>query len=135
MKLTARYKFAASHRLNLAHLSAEENHRLFDKCNNPYGHGHDYQLEVTLEGPVGADGQIVNRADLDRLVHERVISKLDHRNLNCDVPDFAGTNPTTENLAELIGRWLLTDWNLCPRLARLGIIETPKNVFVWEAPR
>jgi 6-pyruvoyltetrahydropterin/6-carboxytetrahydropterin synthase len=133
MKLTARYRFAASHRLQLDQLSPEENRRLFDKCNNPHGHGHDYSLEVTVEGPVGADGQVVNRAQLDSFVHESVIAKLDHRNLNCDVDDFAGINPTTENLAELIGGWLQKDWALTPRLVKLGIIETPKNRFDWEA--
>ena len=133
MRLTARYRFAASHRLNLAHLSEEENRRLFDKCNNPYGHGHDYSLDVTVEGPVGEDGQVVNRAALDALIRVRVVAKLDHRNLNSDVPDFAGTNPTTENLAELIRGWLASGWTLPPRLVRLSIIETPKNTFTWEA--
>ena len=135
MRLTARYRFAASHRLNLAQLSVEENQRIFDKCNNPYGHGHDYALDVTVEGDVGPDGQVVNRAQMDAFVRERVIASLDHKNLNCDVEDFAGINPTTENLAELIRGWLTANWTLAPRLVKLSIIETPKNTFVWEADR
>ena len=133
MRLTAKYRFAASHRLNLQQLSPEENRRLFDKCNNPHGHGHDYTLEVTVEGPVCTDGQVLNRAQLDALVHQRVVTRLDHKNLNCDVAEFSGINPTTENLAELIRGWMETDWPFAPRCVKLAIIETPKNTFVWEA--
>ena len=133
MRLTAKYRFAASHRLQLDHLSEDENRRLFDKCNNPYGHGHDYTLEVTVEGPVAGNGQVVHRASMDAFIRDRVVAKLDHRNLNCDVADFAGINPTTENLAQLIRGWLETEWSLPPRLVKLSIVETPKNTFVWEA--
>ena len=133
MRLTTKYRFAASHRLNLEQLSPEENLRIFDKCNNPHGHGHDYTLEVTVEGPVGEDGQVVNRARLNALLEERVVSRLDHKNLNCDVDEFVGINPTTENLAELIREWIETGWPFEPRFVKLTIIETPKNTFVWEA--
>ena len=135
MRLTTRYHFSASHRLQLDSLSPEENRRLFDKCNNPYGHGHDYTLEVTVEGPVAADGQVMKRADLDQFVQNRVVSKLNCKNLNMDVADFSGTNPTTENLAELIRGWLQQDWMFKPKMVKLGIIETPKNRFDWEASR
>ena len=90
MRLTCRYRFAASHRLDSPALSPEENRKLYGKCNNPYGHGHNYALEVSVEGPVDADGQVVNREALDRLVKQYVLGVVDHKNLNQDVPAFDG---------------------------------------------
>ena len=102
MKLTRRYRFSASHRLQTPALSAEENRLLYGKCNNPYGHGHDYILDVTLEGARDASGQVANRAELDALVAGRVLARLDHKNLNTDVAELADAVPTTENLASAI---------------------------------
>src|SRR5512136_2613483 len=93
--LTRRYRFAASHRLHTDALSVEENARLYGKCNNPFGHGHDYVLDVTVAAPVDASGQIVNREALDTLVREQVLARLDHRNLNCDVPELRHQVATT----------------------------------------
>jgi 6-pyruvoyltetrahydropterin/6-carboxytetrahydropterin synthase len=135
MRLTRRYRFAASHRLDSPALSAEENRKLYGKCNNPYGHGHDYALDISVEGPVSADGLMVDRQALDRLVEERVLRVLDHRNLNQDVPEFESAVPTTENLASVIERRLRQHWNLTPRLARIRIAETDRNTFEMEAPR
>ena len=132
LRLTRRYHFAASHRLNSPELTAEQNRELYGKCNYPYGHGHDYALEVSVEGPVGADGQVVDRRELDQLVEERVVRALDHKNLNLDVPEFARTIPTTENLARSIERRLREHWNLAARLARVRIIETDRNTFDLE---
>lgn len=133
-RVTRRYRFAASHRLDSPALSAEANRKLYGKCNNPYGHGHDYSLEISVEGPVNADGLVVDRRELDSLVEERVLRVLDHRNLNCDVPEFEGAVPTTENLASVIYRRLREHWNLTPRLARIRIAETDRNAFEMEAP-
>jgi 6-pyruvoyltetrahydropterin/6-carboxytetrahydropterin synthase len=132
MTLTRRYRFAASHRLHADALSEEENRRLYGKCNNPYGHGHDYVLEVTVEGAPDASGQIADRAALDRMVRERVLSRLDHMNLNQDLPEFGTHVPTTENLASLIEKMLLEHWNLPARLKRLRISETERNAFELE---
>ena len=93
MLLTRRYRFAASHRLHTPALSDEENRRLYGKCNNPYGHGHDYLLDVTVEGSPDSSGQIANRAFLDDLVRDRVLSQLDHKNLNEDRPEFRADVP------------------------------------------
>jgi 6-pyruvoyltetrahydropterin/6-carboxytetrahydropterin synthase len=128
-RLTRRYHFAASHRLDSPALSAAENRALYGKCNNPYGHGHDYALEVSVEGPVNADGQVVNRAALDEIVERQVLRLVDHKNLNQDVPEFNGAVPTTENLASFIERRLREGWNLTPRLERIRIIETARNAF------
>ncbi|HML15885.1 MAG TPA: 6-carboxytetrahydropterin synthase [Bryobacteraceae bacterium] len=132
MKLTRRYRFSASHRLSTPRLSAEENRRLYGKCNNPYGHGHDYVLDVTVEGSPDSYGQLVNREVLDGLVAERVLSRLDHRDLNTDVPELAGVVPTTENLAAAIEAALLSGWNIAPRLSKIRVSETDRNIFELE---
>ena len=133
MTLTRRYRFAASHRLNTEALSAEENARLYGKCNNPFGHGHDYVLDVTVAGPVDPSGQIVKRHDLDRLVQEQVLARLDHLNLNCDVPELRRQVPTTENLASAIEKMLTSQWTLPARLTCVRISETARNTFELEA--
>lgn len=133
MKLTRRYRFSASHRLQTPALSVEENRRLYGKCNNPYGHGHDYVLDVTLEGARDASGQVANRAELDALVAGRVLARLDHKNLNTDVAELADAVPTTENLASAIRGMLLTDWPLAARLHHVRISETDRNIFELDA--
>lgn len=132
MKLTRRYRFSASHRLDTPRLSAEENQKLYGKCNHPYGHGHDYILDVTVEGSPDSSGQLVNREELDRLVAEHVLRRLDHRNLNLDVPELSGVVPTTENLAAAIENALLGAWEIAPRLNKIRISETDRNIFELE---
>ena len=132
MRLTRRYRFAASHRLNTDDLTIEENARLYGKCNNPFGHGHDYILDVSVEGPVDASGQIVERQALDALVNRQVLARVDHRNLNCDLPELEGQVPTTENLAFTIEAMLQRQWTLAARLARVRISETARNTFELE---
>ncbi|HLH40621.1 MAG TPA: 6-carboxytetrahydropterin synthase [Bryobacteraceae bacterium] len=129
MRLTRRYRFSASHRLDVPSLSPEENRKLFGKCNNPYGHGHDYVLEVTVEGAPDDSGQIARRGELDSFVREKVIARLDHQNLNSDVPELAGAPPTTENLAVATRAMLKRDWPFHARLARVRIAETDRNIF------
>src|SRR5260370_16623855 len=96
--LGRRYHFAASHRLHTAKLSEEENNRVFGKCNNPYGHGHNYTLEVRFSGPVDpATGIIANLAELDAFVNEHGIEPFLHRTLPHHVPPFPHPFPTTTN--------------------------------------
>lgn len=135
MRLTTRYRFAASHRLHTPALSEEENYALYGKCNNPYGHGHNYVVDITVEGPVDALGQVVNRLALDTLVKENVLARMDHRNLNVDLAEFQSMVPTTENLAAVIQESLERNWTLRAKLVRLQISETDRNSFVWEADR
>ena len=132
MKLTRRYRFAASHRLNTDVLTPEQNTALYGKCNNPFGHGHDYVLEVTVEGPVDASGQIADRQALDALVREQVLVRVDHCNLNCDVAELRNRVATTENLAGAIESMLTERWTLPARLARVRISETARNTFELE---
>jgi 6-pyruvoyltetrahydropterin/6-carboxytetrahydropterin synthase len=132
VKLTSRYRFSASHRLDTPALSPQENQKLYGKCNNPHGHGHDYVLEITVDGPVDQNGQVVNREALDAVVRERVLTRLDHKNLNADIPELAGSVTTTENLATLVREALTKGWTLPARLARVRISETARNTFELE---
>jgi len=132
VKLTSRYRFSASHRLDTPALSPEDNQKLYGKCNNPHGHGHDYVLEITVDGPLDHDGQVVNREALDAVVRKRVLARLDHKNLNADIPELTGSVTTTENLATLVRNALTEDWTLPARLARVRISETARNTFELE---
>src|SRR2546430_17514066 len=103
IRVTRRYEFSASHRLHAPGLAAEENRRLYGKCNNPFGHGHNYVLEVSVRGPVEArSGRAVDPAALDRLVNEWVIRAFDHKNLNEEIAAFECIVPTTQKLGLLI---------------------------------
>ncbi len=96
--LTRRYRFSASHRLHNRAMSPEENRATYGKCNNPYGHGHNYALEVTVSGPVdAATGMVCNLADLDGFVEQAILARYEHVNLNT-LPEFGERVPTTENL-------------------------------------
>jgi 6-pyruvoyltetrahydropterin/6-carboxytetrahydropterin synthase len=126
--MTRRYKFAASHRLHAMALSEAENQRIYGKCNNPHGHGHNYEVLVTVAGPVSAaTGMIANLSELDPFVTERVVEAFDHRNLNEEVAEFYDVVPTTENLCLEIFR-RLKDFPAA-RVARVRVEETSKNSF------
>jgi 6-pyruvoyltetrahydropterin/6-carboxytetrahydropterin synthase len=133
--LTRLYRFSASHRLHSAALSEAENERVYGKCNNPFGHGHDYVLEVTAIGPVDPEtGLILPLRALDRLVEEKALRIFANRNLNLDVPEFAEIVPTSENVALVITRLLEQNWNAYldrtpARLLRIHVQETNRNGF------
>jgi 6-pyruvoyltetrahydropterin/6-carboxytetrahydropterin synthase len=130
VELGRRYRFAASHRLHNADLSVEENLRLYGKCNNPYGHGHNYELEVLVSGKVDpATGMIANLADLDGFVEREVLGPFDHKSLNEDAEAFRGTVPTTENLCIEIFRRLKPFPKA--KLERVRIQETSNNSFEY----
>lgn len=100
VRLVRAYRFSAAHHYYLPELPAAENERLFGKCANRHGHGHDYRVELTLAGvPDPRTGMLVDLAALDRSVHAAVIEPLDHRHLNHEVAFFATRLPTCENLA------------------------------------
>jgi len=97
--LTKRYRFSASHRLHSPHFSDQENREMYGNCNNPFGHGHNYKLEVTVGGnPDPETGMVCNLADLDGFVHRVVTPKFDFSNLN-QLDTFRNLVPTTENLS------------------------------------
>lgn len=128
ISLTRRYRFSASHRLHSAKFSEEENHRLYGKCSNPHGHGHNYALEVTITGPVDpATGMIANLGDLDPFVGREVLEAFDYRYLNEEVPEFQTSVPTTEIVTREIYRRLSKFPKA--RVERVRIEETSNNSF------
>ncbi len=131
MKLTRRYRFAASHRLHSPEFDEAENDRIYGKCNNPYGHGHNYVLEVTVRGPVDAvTGRVVDVPVLDGFVQQEIVSRYDHRNLNVQVEELAGLVPTTEVVSRAIHTRLSQSWPpALPVLERVRIWETRNNIF------
>jgi 6-pyruvoyltetrahydropterin/6-carboxytetrahydropterin synthase len=132
LSLTRRYSFPASHRLFRADWSEAENHRAFGKCANEHGHGHNYTLEITVAGPVDpSTGMIMNLADLDAFVRERVLDEFDHANLNEQISEFRGSIPTTENLCRVIFSRLHGFAH--GRIIRVRIEETAKNSFEYVA--
>ncbi len=123
--LTRRAEFSAAHYYHNPDLSPEENRRLFGKCNNPHGHGHNYTLEVTVVGEVDArTGMILDVKDLKAAIEKEVLAAMDHRFLNKEVPVFAEKIPTTENLAVEIWRRLAPNLP-AGRLYRVRLYETP----------
>jgi len=131
ISLSRRYHFAASHRLHSTALSMAENERIYGKCNSPYGHGHNYAVEVTITGPVNPEtGMITNLGDLDPFVQREVIEAFDYKYLNEDVPEFQTTVPTTENVCREIYRRLARF--PAAKLERVRIEETSKNSFEYS---
>jgi 6-pyruvoyltetrahydropterin/6-carboxytetrahydropterin synthase len=121
------FEFSAAHRLHVPELSDARNREVFGKCNNPSGHGHNYKLEVAVRAPIRRDGQTLAVEDLDGLVDDAVIQKLDHKHLNRDVPQFAALNPSVENIARVIYEML------APAVSRLGV--ELEEVSVWETSK
>ena len=131
MELGRRYRFSASHRLHSLQLSEEENFRVFGKCNNPHGHGHNYVVEVSLSGQIDpATGMIANLVELDSFVEQQFLEEFDHKSLNEDVPAFHEKVPTTENLCIEIYRRLKTFPHA--HLERIRIQETGNNSFEYS---
>ena len=128
--LTRRYMFSASHRLHNDELSAEENRATYGKCNNPYGHGHNYALEVTVSGQVDqGTGMVCNLVDLDGFVKQEILERFDLQNLN-RLPEFAKLVPTTENLSETIHDILQRGFRYA-HLEKVRIEETMMNSFEY----
>lgn len=126
--ITRIYEFAASHRLHVPSLSAEENVRLFGKCNHVHGHGHNYLLEVTVAGePDPVTGFSVDLGGLDATVEREILERYDHRSLNADVPELEGKNPTSEVVALAIAQRLKP---VVPgKLLAIKLHETARNIF------
>jgi len=130
--LTRFFDFAASHRLHAPGLSEAENREIFGKCNNPNGHGHNYGVEVTVVGePDPVTGMLVDLAALDRVLDREVMARFDHKHLNLDTPDFAATNPTSENVTIAIWNHLEGQIPAPSRLYRVVVKETDRNYFEY----
>ena len=125
-----RYMLSASHRLHANALTVEDNRAAYGKCNNPHGHGHNYVVEVLVGGPVDPEtGMVVNLADLDLVVRQRVVDRFDHANLNLD-PEFVNRVPTTENLCRVVFD-LLNGALPAGELECVRVEETENNFFEY----
>ncbi|CAK1540196.1 unnamed protein product [Leptosia nina] len=133
VSITRRETFSSCHRLHSPFLGDEENKKLYGKCNNPNGHGHNYVVLVTVKGPVDPQtGMVMNVHDLKQYMKEGIMDPLDHKNLDQDVPYFKAVVSTTENLAIFIWDQLQ---KLMPRpqlLHEVKILETEKNHVVYR---
>ncbi|MEX2570928.1 MAG: 6-carboxytetrahydropterin synthase [Gemmatimonadota bacterium] len=131
VRVTRRVHFSAAHRLQNDEFTAEENARIYGLCNSPNFHGHNYELDVTVEGEADASGYVIDLGELRKIVEEAVLRDLDHRNLNQDVAWMAGVIPSTENLVVRI--WERLEGRIPRgRLARLVLWETPRNYVEYS---
>jgi 6-pyruvoyltetrahydropterin/6-carboxytetrahydropterin synthase len=129
--LTRRYMISASHRLQTDALTDEQNRATYGKCNNPYGHGHNYAVEVTVSGQVSPEtGMVCDLADLDGVVRKYIVERFDHQNLNT-LAEFATRVPTTENLAAVLYDILKRSFNAA-HLEKVRIEETQMNSFEYS---
>ena len=130
--ITRKHHFCASHRLYNADFSDEKNEATFGLCNNPNGHGHNYNLEVTLFGEVSEDtGMVFDLKELKKLTTQEVLNKVDHKNLNVDVDFLKGIIPTAENLA--IKFWEVLEPKITKgRLYEIKLYESERNYVVYR---
>ncbi len=127
--VTRRAEFSASHFYRNSALSEEENRRIFGKCSNPHGHGHNYTVEVTVAGEINPiTGMVFDLKELKNLLEQEVLQLMDHKFLNKEVPVFATQIPTTENIAVEIWKLLAPKLTLA-KLHRIRLYETP-DLFV-----
>ncbi len=129
--LTKRVEFSAAHRLFNPTFSDEKNADTYDKCNNYYGHGHNYVLEVTVAGkPDPETGYVIDLKVLKKVLMKEIVNKVDHKNLNFDVEFMKGIIPTVENMAVIF--WNILE-NKIPsgRLHKIMIYETPNSFLEY----
>ncbi len=132
--LTRRYLFSASHRLHCDEMSVAENQTVYGKCNNPHGHGHNYSVEVTVGGNVDSrTGMVCNLVDLDSFVHEEILERFGHQNLNT-LTEFERVVPTTENLCMEIFDILEENFHHA-QVDKVRIEETMLNSFEYAGGR
>jgi 6-pyruvoyltetrahydropterin/6-carboxytetrahydropterin synthase len=128
MRLSQKFEFSASHRLHNPALTDAHNREAFGKCNNPLGHGHNYELQVTLAGEPNDSALLVDMPAFENTVTKAVIDRLDHKNLNAEVPEFRDVIPSVENIARVIYRLLKPRFDgQRARLASVTVWETAKT--------
>jgi 6-pyruvoyltetrahydropterin/6-carboxytetrahydropterin synthase len=129
IRVTRKIEFSAAHYYHNPNFSPEENKRIFGKCNNPHGHGHNYVLEVTIAGkPDPETGMVLDLKELKEILQREIVERMDHRFLNYEVPELAGQIPTCETIASLI--WKLLEPKITKgKLDRVRLYETP-DLFV-----
>lgn len=126
--------FNAAHRLFLPQWSDEKNAEVFGKCSNPNYHGHNYDLEVGITGPIDAvTGFVMDVAELKKIIKTEVEDPFDHKNLNLEVPEFADLIPTVENIAKVI--WTRLRGRIASQYGiTIKLFETPRNFVVYTGP-
>jgi 6-pyruvoyltetrahydropterin/6-carboxytetrahydropterin synthase len=135
VKATRRVHFCAAHRLHRAEWSAERNAEVFGDCSNPNWHGHNYDLDVTVEGPVDPEtGFVMDLKALKDLLEERVVADVDHRNLNLEVGWLEGVVPSTENVAVAIWDRIADAMPEGVRLSKVVLHETPRHWVEYAGP-
>jgi 6-pyruvoyltetrahydropterin/6-carboxytetrahydropterin synthase len=128
VRITRRVHFSAAHRLHRDEWSEAKNAEVFGDCSNPNWHGHNYEMDITVSGPVHAEtGFVMDLKKLKALVEELVVADVDHRNLNLDVPWMEGVIPSTENFVVAIWNRLMGHMPRGVGLERLVLWETPRN--------
>ncbi len=133
LQLSQKFEFSAAHRLHNPVLSDQDNQGLYGKCNNPAGHGHNYEIEVTLSGRPDASGVLMALRELESLVQRYVLDRFDHKHLNEQTEEFAQVIPTVENIAQVIFDLLEKPLDRPPaRLAAITVWETPKTWCRYE---
>jgi len=133
VRVTRRVHFSAAHKLGRADWTPERNEAVFGLCASPNWHGHNYELDVTVEGEVAAEtGFVYDLKQLREVVEAQVIADIDHRNLNLDVPWMEGVNPTTENLVVAIWARIAGQLPAGVTLVRLVLWETPRNYVEYD---
>jgi 6-pyruvoyltetrahydropterin/6-carboxytetrahydropterin synthase len=131
--ITVKVYFEAAHRLHNPGRADDWNRCTYGKCNNPYGHGHNYVLEVAVAGGIDPDtGYLIDMKALKELLRQVVVSEVDHRHLNHEVPWLEGVNPTAENLARAFYRRLLPELPAEITLASVTVHETDRNSATWR---
>lgn len=131
--VTRTVHFSAAHRLHRPEWSDERNREVFGECSHPSGHGHNYELDITVEGEVDPEtGFVLDLKALKALARTRILKDLDHRNLNVDVPWLEGIIPTTENLVVAIWERMAPALPDGVVLRRLTLRETPRNQADYE---
>jgi 6-pyruvoyltetrahydropterin/6-carboxytetrahydropterin synthase len=133
VKITRRVHFSAAHRLGREDWAVERNAAVFGECAHENWHGHNYELDVTVEGEIdGETGFVYDLKALRAAVEQKVLADVDHRNLNLDVSWLAGVNPTTENLVVAMWDRLAGSLPAGVRLVRLVLWETPRNYVEYD---
>jgi 6-pyruvoyltetrahydropterin/6-carboxytetrahydropterin synthase len=133
--VTVNVAFEAAHRLHNPERSDDWNRQVFGKCNNLHGHGHNYVVEVTVEGEVDQDsGYLIDMKDLKQVLREAVVDDVDHRHMNFEVPWLAGVIPTAENLARVFFERVDSRLDEAVRLEALTVHETPRNSATYARP-
>ncbi len=130
--ITRKLEFCASHRLFNPEYSDDKNAEIFGLCSNPNGHGHNYVMEVTVRGEVHPEtGMVLDLKTLKKLVNEEIILKVDHKNLNVDVPFLKDIIPTAENLA--IQFWEVLESRLeSGQLHEIKLYESERNFVIYR---